>query len=236
MMWRAARPTPVAPSAWGSTSSAWMPLRRRSSRRSVRGVRCSWPPEWFTHGMPFSRPLMSIMVVGAVLWVLSGALNRFLPDADDFDSPPGAVHDPAADGALRTLVQCLMDIEAVTGNRASALHPQAGIPNIEHWYRERCQSMLDGPRFRTYTTSYGVRAASTVRAVLEREARLVRLAVDDPQVSDADIVALWRVAAGRAAVDVQFFGRTLAEVFDGLDSLPDAPLLDLGPAEPVLER
>ena len=186
--------------------------------------------------MFYSRPIIGMLVVGALLWVLSRSMPDLLPEPEEALVDTAQQWDPAADLALVALVQCLHDVASVTVAWAAALHPQAQVPNIEHWYRDRCQGMLDSPTFRTYVAAYGLRASSYARDVLEREAQLVVLAIDDPLVDDTDVVAFWRAAAGRAAVDLEFFGRTLVAVFAGAGDLPVQPLPDSLAEDPPVER
>ena len=137
------------------------------------------------------------------------------------DAPElSASWDGRADVVFSVLVQCLYDISVVTDVRAAALHPQARVPNIEHWYHDRCLTILDAERFRLFSQAYGVRAAGAVRRILVREADLVGLAVDDPFLTEYDVVAFWRAAAGRAALDLEYLRRGLDAVFDGQDEMP----------------
>ena len=166
------------------------------------------------------RPIFGILVVSALLWVLSNSMADLGPGVPDDAPGLDARWDGRGDAVFLILVQCLYDISVVTESRAAALHPQAAVPNIEHWYRDRCASMVNAARFRLFSLSYGVRATDVVRRILAREAELVVIGLDDPLLSDTDVVAFWRAAAGRAAVDLDYFRRNLAALYAGEAEMP----------------
>ena len=180
-----------------------------------------------------ARPIFGLIAVTAVLWVLANSFSDF-DVAVPADAPAlDAEWDPSADVVFSTLLRCLHDVSYVSGSRAIALHAPTGVLNIEHWYRDRCRSMLDDDRFRLFSRAYGVRATAAVRRIVDREAGLVVLAIDDPTVGDADVVAYWRAAAGRAAADLDHFRRTLRAFYEASDADSPAPseYLDLPPTD-----
>ena len=177
-----------------------------------------------------ARPILAIVVVSALLWAFTNSVGDYGSDIPGDAPELSAQWDGRADVVFSVLVQCLYDISVVTDARAAALHPQARVPNIEHWYRDRCLTIVDEERFRLFLQAYGLRAAGAVRRILVREADLVVLAVDDPLLTEHDVVAFWRAAAGRAALDLEYFRRGLDGVFDGLDEMP---VLDPSPAPPT---
>ena len=173
--------------------------------------------------MPFARPFFSVAVVGALLWALSAGWLGELGTVAERAAVPAAGWDPSADVLFSTLVECLHDVSAVTFQRGSVVHPPSGLPNIEHWYGDRCRALVDAPRFRVFSDAYGLRATGAVRDILDREAELVALALDDPALLEQDVVAYWRAAAGRATADLDYLARSRRSAFESQAAHPLDP-------------
>ena len=165
------------------------------------------------------RPLFAVVLMTVLLYLSSGWFEP-LTVADDPDAEPFISlldDDVFRMHPLVELKGCLRGLTEVTSAQAAQLHADTGRPFIEHWYRRNCRSLLHAPPFERFARSYGARSLGAVITVLDEEEALVATALDEPSVTDEQLVAFWRAGLASALARLEVFEERLAALYAGLE-------------------
>lgn len=176
------------------------------------------------------RPVFAVLVMTGLLYLSSGWFEP-LTVADDPGAEPYLSildDDVFRMHPLVELNTCLRRLVAVNSAQAARQHAESGQPFIEHWYRRNCRSLVHAPPFERFARSYGARSLGVVLTVLDEEEALVALAIDDPSVTDEQLVALWRVGLASALARLELFEEALAALYVDLDPRGDAAVPEVG--------